>query len=341
MKVFISWSGSLSQRVALALNNWLPTVLQAAHPFLSGEHIPKGSQWFNEIGMHLEEAAYGILCVTPDNQDSPWMLFEAGALAKKVGRGGVCPLLIGMGRSDLNGPLANFQAATADKDEMLKIVKSLNSVNASEAIPEATLEGTFGACWPTLAKTIEEINSAVHWTHGVALGTLRRRNQLPPMAEWAVAREATDILVIGHNLNIILRQSLFFEKKLLDGSHLRLVIVDSADKVLITILSKGVKENVGAASFTRDDFKAPLATILNLRESLLKNGKDPSLIDLRTISYVPTLSFQVLDGRTPTGVIIAELTPNKMEVPARPHFVLSATQTSQPYWYQKFLERVS
>lgn len=64
MKVFISWSGDLSKRIAIALKEWIPNVLQSAEPYVSSEDIDKGSRWSTDIAKELADSTYGILCVT-------------------------------------------------------------------------------------------------------------------------------------------------------------------------------------------------------------------------------------------------------------------------------------
>ncbi|WP_368085194.1 TIR domain-containing protein [Vibrio splendidus] len=82
MKVFISWSGDESHKVALALREWLPSVVQSIDPYVSSEDIDKGTRWASDIAGELDESAFGILCVTKQNLDAPWLNFEAGLLEK-------------------------------------------------------------------------------------------------------------------------------------------------------------------------------------------------------------------------------------------------------------------
>lgn len=116
MKVFISWSGTRSRKTAELLRQWLPLINQNWEPFVSGEDISKGGNWSQAIIDELNQAKFGILCVTPHNQTKPWLLFEAGALSKQVDNEPklVAPLLIDFkGKRDLPPPLGRFQT-TAD-----------------------------------------------------------------------------------------------------------------------------------------------------------------------------------------------------------------------------------
>jgi TIR domain len=93
MKIFLSWSGARSNFLAQALRGWLPRVIQSVKPWMSDEDISAGSRWLNEVSSELSESKLGIICVTPENQSNPWLLFEAGALSKTLEQTHVCPFL--------------------------------------------------------------------------------------------------------------------------------------------------------------------------------------------------------------------------------------------------------
>ena len=105
MKVFISWSGERSRLMAQALAEWFPRVIQAVQPWVSDDNITKGERWSTRIGTSLSEHKIGIVCVTPENYQAPWLLFEAGALSKVIGDAKVCPLLLGMFLSSEKVPI--------------------------------------------------------------------------------------------------------------------------------------------------------------------------------------------------------------------------------------------
>ncbi|MDA9291569.1 toll/interleukin-1 receptor domain-containing protein [bacterium] len=105
MKVFISWSGTRSKAMANALKEWIPLIVQHAKPFVSDKDISAGDRWAQAIAGELESSDFGILCITPENISSEWIMFEAGALSKSMQVGKVIPLLFGLELSDLSGPL--------------------------------------------------------------------------------------------------------------------------------------------------------------------------------------------------------------------------------------------
>lgn len=161
MKVFISWSGPRSRALATALRRWLPDVIQNVRPWMSETDISAGARWGREIEKELEDTKFGILCLTRENVLSPWINFEAGALAKTVADSHVCPYLLGLNPADLpQGPLAQFQAKRAEKADTWDLVVAINHAMGDGALADDQLRRTFDRWWPDLQQDIEAIPEA-------------------------------------------------------------------------------------------------------------------------------------------------------------------------------------
>lgn len=159
MDIFISWSGSTSQQIAEELHNWIPKVLQFAKPYFTPSDIEKGAKWESEITSQLNKCSIGLLCLTSENTQKPWMLFEAGALSSKINKSRVCPLLFGLNNSDLTGPLATFQTTVFSKVEFKKLISMINSQLDSNKLSDSILEDVFETYYPRLEKKIDSILS--------------------------------------------------------------------------------------------------------------------------------------------------------------------------------------
>ena len=157
MKVFISWSGEESHKTALVLREWLPSVLQSITPYVSSEDIDKGTRWASDIAGELDESSFGLLCVTKENLNAPWLNFEAGALGKSVDKSRVCPFLFRLKRSEVSGPILQFQSTILERDDVYKLLKAINEACDSEKIDESRLEKCFDVWWPSLEKDLNEI----------------------------------------------------------------------------------------------------------------------------------------------------------------------------------------
>ncbi|MFJ8434341.1 TIR domain-containing protein [Kitasatospora sp. NPDC094019] len=159
MKLFLSWSGQRARMTAEALRSWLPDVLQHVDPWLSSQDIAVGGRATQEIATKLSEANFGIICTTPENQGSPWLNYEAGAVSNQVG-GSVVPFLIGMRVAELTSPLSQFQAVLGDnEDEVLKFLADLNSTAGSPAIPRDRLDRAFRRSWPEFESRMRDIHT--------------------------------------------------------------------------------------------------------------------------------------------------------------------------------------
>lgn len=161
MKVFISWSGETSQKIAKELFDWLPMVLQSVQPYMSSESIDKGTRWASSIASELEGTSVGIIVLTPENRAAPWINFEAGALAKVVGEAKLAPLIFGLKPSDVGSPLSQFQVTKFERDDVLRLLKSINSCAEGEPLPEARLERMHGALWEQIESKVTPLLSSL------------------------------------------------------------------------------------------------------------------------------------------------------------------------------------
>lgn len=148
MKIFLSWSGARSRTAAEVLKWWTRCVIQAARPWISTEDIDRGALWFSEINNGLSDTAIGIVCLTQENKDRPWILFEAGALAKGLSNNRVCTFLVDLDPSDIRDPLAQFNHTQPKEEDMRKLARTLNRQLGDHALDEAVLNDSFDAYWP-------------------------------------------------------------------------------------------------------------------------------------------------------------------------------------------------
>jgi len=148
MKVFLSWSGQRSKEVASLLSDWLCCVIQASRPWISTRDLDRGSLWFGEINDQLKDTTVGIICLTQENKTRPWILFEAGALAKGLSTSRVCTLLVDLEPKDIEDPLAQFNHTFPTRESVLGLVKTLNSTLAGNGLDNRILEQVFTTYWP-------------------------------------------------------------------------------------------------------------------------------------------------------------------------------------------------
>ena len=158
MKVFMSWSGQRSKAVAELLTDWVKCVVQVARPWISTRGIDRGALWYTEINNELADTAVGIICITAENKDAPWILFEAGALAKGLVSARVCTVLVDLFPPDLQPPLAQFNHTLPNRDGMLSLVRTLNS-SAPELhrLDPKTLLDVFNTFFPQFERDFAKI----------------------------------------------------------------------------------------------------------------------------------------------------------------------------------------
>ncbi len=240
MKVFISWSGERSKAIADALRDWIPLVLHYAKPWLSESDIEAGARWGDAVAKELEASNFGIICVTRDNVDQPWVLFEAGALAKSLQDAKVIPLLLDLDLSDLSGPLAQFQAKKVDKAGVHEVVRSINQ-SAPDAVPPERMDQLFEALWQQLEAEISSIPEGESSKH--------RRPQAEVLEELVAGVRGLDVrfretLEMAPDLDYRRRRRRLHPGMFEDMIHMTHVMAEGPDDPLVLLL---------AASLLRDD----------------------------------------------------------------------------------------
>lgn len=165
--VFISWSGELSGGLAEALHGWLRSVIQSVRPYYTSLDIMKGAKWGPDIWTKLRESRVGIICLTSDNLNSPWIHYEAGALSNNKDAY-VCTLLFNLKTTDVAGPLAGFQHTVFEKAQVGQLMHTINDLGtAADKLPDNLLNEAFEQYWPRLEGKANEIlekygTAAVH-----------------------------------------------------------------------------------------------------------------------------------------------------------------------------------
>ncbi len=155
MDVFISWSGKQSKGVGTELFQWLNETIPGVSPWILSESIAPGSDWVQALMEKLEKTRFCVICLTPENVRSPWLYFEAGAIAGRRGDTKVCGYLAGVDPSQLEGgPLSQFQWVPASKEGTWKLVREINR-GLERPNDEKLLEAGFDRRWPTLKRRLE------------------------------------------------------------------------------------------------------------------------------------------------------------------------------------------
>lgn len=156
MDIFCSWSGKLSNDLAIAFKDWLRLIYYNIDIFVSSEDIHKGDRWSFIIADELNQSTLGIVFITRENYNSPWINFEVGAISKKIGESKLAPLLFGLSPTEIEGPICQFQCTQFNKKDFKKLFRSITSTlikNISDKITDDQYE----RYWPELEAKVNNI----------------------------------------------------------------------------------------------------------------------------------------------------------------------------------------
>ena len=116
---------------------------------LRAVHDAAPIEGFEQVSQTLESVDVGIIVLTSENLDSKWLNFEAGAISKHPRGARLCVFSVGVPASAISGPLSQFQATTASREGTLQLLRGLNQVLGTQALPEERLKRVFEVWWPS------------------------------------------------------------------------------------------------------------------------------------------------------------------------------------------------
>jgi hypothetical protein len=162
VKVFVSWSGEKSKAASLAFCSFLEDTIQQVTTWFSARDIPRGSLGVYELMKALGECEMGVMLVTQENYQSPWMHFEAGALFTAYQQdqlnSRVCPVLLDLTHSTLIPPLKELQTTEHSMPEMLDLVRNVNAqLPPQHVVDESRLVRNFNKQWPHYEEAIQKV----------------------------------------------------------------------------------------------------------------------------------------------------------------------------------------
>ncbi len=156
MDVLISWSGKQSRVVGSLLFAWLKKTIPGLAPWISSDSFSQASNWIQVLMEKLETSRFCVICLTPENVRSPWLYFEAGAIAGRRGNLKVCGYLTGVDPSHLpGGPLSQFHWVEATKEGTWKLVREINR-GLDRPNEDRVLEEGFNQHWPELQRQLSK-----------------------------------------------------------------------------------------------------------------------------------------------------------------------------------------
>jgi hypothetical protein len=158
MQIYISWSGQASYQVALSIRDLIRAVLPGIEVWVSAEDIKAGSRWSPELIRIFDQMSFSIICVDPSNQRSNWLNFEAGAIAKSIGKWNIKVFLFELTPGDLRGPLTQYQAVRLDIGDVRRMFEDIHANFSGVQISKQVLIESLETEWPDFQKAVKGIN---------------------------------------------------------------------------------------------------------------------------------------------------------------------------------------
>ena len=170
--VFISFSKPFTGEVAAVIENTLNLLYteNQVEAFLSSTAVGAGD-FQKQIDNAMEKAKFALSILSPENQhNSPWLMYEAGALALSARQNGgeILPYLFCRHITDLEAPLSRLQVKqyqrfnSVNRGEFIGIFIEINKhLKKANRIPEDDIENIIIKRWKNIDIKLSDIATKI------------------------------------------------------------------------------------------------------------------------------------------------------------------------------------
>jgi len=210
---------------------------------MSEHDIDKGTRNMPVISRNLEQTHFGIICLTPENLNAPWLLFEAGALSKSQDDARVWTLLYELENTDVEGPLSQFQHTKAKENDVRKLLQAINRASGGASVTDQQLQVSFDRGWRELEEKLRDIPLTTE-----AYAPKRSDRELIEESLTILRKIATGATPAREDPNTVWVKA----KRIHDVSEDEIIAMSTPD--LERYLSQTVKRRITTLSMPEEDF---------------------------------------------------------------------------------------
>lgn len=127
--IFISWSKESTKKIAIFFKDIIKSMLNL-NAYMSEVDIELGSNWFQNLREKLSTSEVALVIITKENINSPWLLFEVGAIWRNKGVDKdsiILTVLVDIDELPPKHPLSHLQGVKFNKNGIEKVMIKLNT----------------------------------------------------------------------------------------------------------------------------------------------------------------------------------------------------------------------
>ena len=162
MKIFISWSKEKSSELAHSIDDFLKGMFRdKIASWISDENIVSGTRPMTEIKKALTTCDKGIFCLTKNNYESPWIMYEAGAMSMHESannENAILTILFDNLKIEKvkDGPLGQYQLRIYSYENIKTFAKEINDILQTFDSDEL-FKKQFDLNWNVLNEKVKQI----------------------------------------------------------------------------------------------------------------------------------------------------------------------------------------